>query len=149
MTILLIRGPEPEMPCPNPHPLPNSVRARLVERASIAGKALAIRVCSSQEEILFCLDAVDDRSTEFVLFDPGHGTAISDGLRRRLDDLPVPFIEVHDDDAGEPENPICRDSRRCRSVVQGYGAQGYALGLAIALEHLCCEDIGRDYHVGT
>lgn len=147
VTILLVRGPEPQ-PSPFNHILPEIVRSRLAERAAAAGERFAVRACGTPADMLACLADLD-ADTRFLLFDPGYGATASPELCSMLGRLRVPFIEVHDDTSDQPERPLDAPSAPRHQLVQGYGAQGYALGLAIALEHLGCERALLDCHVGT
>jgi 3-dehydroquinate dehydratase len=84
-----------------------------------------------------------------LLLDPGACVPASEALRGALARLPMPYIEVHDDDMNALEPSIApRCGPRLR-LVHGYAAQSYTLALAIALEHLGCAESGHDVHVGT
>jgi 3-dehydroquinate dehydratase-1 len=147
MSIAIIRSPDTEPP--RAGGVSTEVVSLLVERASIAGKALALRNCDSDAEVFDCLRRIDDSSVEFVLFDPGACACVSERLRTKLNALKVPYIEVHDDHFGALENPLSVDSGPRMRLIQGYGSQSYTLALSIALEHLGCGECGNDVHVGT
>lgn len=89
----------------------------------------------------------DHSRGEVTLLDPG-ACADSTRLQRLLPHLHNAYVEVHDDGA-EREACIPSGAGRRLGVASGYGAQSYALGLEIALEHLgLTEDCNR-FHVGT
>ncbi len=147
MSIAIIRSPDTVQP--RSSAISTEVVSLLVERASVAGKALALRNCDSDAELFDCLGRIDDSSVEFVLFDPGQCACVSERLRAKLNELKVPYIEVHDDHFGALENPLSLDSGPRLRLIQGYGSQSYTLALSIALEHLGCAECGNDVHVGT
>ncbi|NOT88246.1 MAG: 3-dehydroquinate dehydratase [Lysobacter sp.] len=147
MSIAIIRSPD--APPPRSSGMSTEVVSLLVERASLAGKALALRNCDSDAEVFDCLGRINDSSIELVLFDPGRCACVSERLRARLNQLKVPYIEVHDDHFGALENPLSLDCGPRLRLIQGYGSQSYTLALSIALEHLGCGECGNDVHVGT
>lgn len=130
-------------------PLAGEVRAALVERAAGAGKALALRSCRSESELVECIRNMRAANAELLLLDPGACLPASAALRGALEQLTVPYIEVHDDDARAPEPSLAPGCGRRLRSVHGYWAQSYTLALSIALEHLGCADSGNDVHVGT
>lgn len=150
MSILILRGPHSDVRVDAVVPaLAGAVRAALVERAAGAGKALALRDCRSEGELVACIRGLCAANTELLLLDPGACLPASAALRAALSASPVPYIEVHDDhtDALEPSlAPGC--GRRVRAV-HGYAAHSYTLALSIALEHLGCAESDNDVHVGT
>jgi len=151
VSILILRGPQGGVSEVDPRApaLAGAVRATLVERAAIAGKALALRSCRSEDELVECLQAMRAANTELLLLDPGACVPASEALRGALARLPMPYIEVHDDDMNALEPSIApRCGPRLR-LVHGYAAQSYTLALSIALEHLGCAESGNDVHVGT
>ncbi|UNK49028.1 type II 3-dehydroquinate dehydratase [Lysobacter sp. S4-A87] len=126
------------------HGLPREVVSQLVERASQAGKTVAVCSCRNASDILDRLRRLDGRSTEFLLLDPGPDAHVGGELDAALNLVGVPYIEVHADRTGSFERvgtPL--------NVIDGYGAQGYVLALSIALEWLGCTECENDIHVGT
>lgn len=146
MSIVIIRGPEPT-PLPQPA-LPDVVRDGLHARAAAAGKSLVFHGCRSDAELLQWLRHVREDRAELVLLDPGGCACGNDALRRGLDALPVPYIEVHDDTSRTPERLLDACGPRL-TWVSGYGAHSYTLALSIALEHLGCAGCECEVHVGT
>jgi 3-dehydroquinate dehydratase len=144
MSIAIITAPDPRIAAARG--LPREVVSQLVERASLAGRTVAICNCSTPAHLAACLRRADGEGTEFVLLDPGMdahaGPAFQDALAR----IGVPYIQVHAG-ASRPAGAVRCES--CVSVIDGYGAQGYVLALAIALEHLGCVECENPVHVGT
>lgn len=130
------------------HGLPREVMSQLVEHAAMAGKAIAVRGCRTTSEIAGCLHAARDSGAEFILLDPGPCGSTDEHLAPALENLPIPYIEVHDDSFGALEAPIAPRIGHPVNVIQGYGAQSYVLALSIALEHLGCAECENDIHVG-
>lgn len=129
--------------------LSRTVSTQLAERASAAGKQLAVRQCGRLADAMDCLQRATDLDTEFVLFDPGDACGEAHELRELLGNASFPFVEVHDDHFGALESPLHANADECVAVVQGYGPQGYSLALSIALEHLGCAEAENPLHVGT
>ncbi|MBU8978036.1 type II 3-dehydroquinate dehydratase [Lysobacter sp. MMG2] len=124
--------------------LPREVVSQLAGRASQAGRTIAVRGCRDVAEMVERLRRVDGKGTEFLLLDPG--ARADDALGAALEEVRIPYIEVHADDVRAHAPSI---GRHRLDVVDGYGAQGYLLALSIALEHLGCAECENDVHVGT
>ncbi|AWH26676.1 3-dehydroquinate dehydratase [Stenotrophomonas sp. YAU14D1_LEIMI4_1] len=148
MSIFIIRGPEASgRLIRTAAPLPSPVLKALVERAIDAGTTIAIRACGSEQELLDALRVADHSRGEITLLDPG-ACADSARLQRLLPHLHNAYVEVHDDGA-QRETCIPAGAGRRLAVASGYGAQSYALGLEIALEHLGLAEDSNHFHVGT
>ncbi len=128
------------------HGLPREVVSQLVERASLAGKTVAVCSCRNASDVLDRLRRIDGRNTEFLLLDPGHDARIGGELDAALHRAGVPYIEVHADATATPQHGCVGAPL---NVIDGYGAQGYVLALSIALEHLGCSECENTFHVGT
>jgi 3-dehydroquinate dehydratase len=128
------------------HGLPREVVSQLVERASLAGKTVAVCSCRDMSDILDRLRRIDGRNTEFLLFDPGAASYLNGELDAALHRAGVPYIEVHADGTGSPQQGCVGTPL---NVIDGYGAQGYVLALSIALERLGCSECENNIHVGT
>jgi len=129
-----------------PAGLPREVVSQLVERAAQAGRTVAVRACSSATEIVDCLRQSNGNGTEFVLFDPGVECLSRSAIGACVARLDLPCIEVH----ANADGPVGIDSAAgALSVIDGYGAQGYVLGLSIALEYLGDAECENAIHVGT
>lgn len=140
MTIAIVTALEPS----TASPLPRAVLAQLVQHAACAGKTVSLCGCADTRELLDTLRREDPRGIEFLLFDPGLEGVAPPALDAWLRGSGIPHIEVHaqphaaNDAVGQPLR-----------VIEGYGAQGYVLGLSMALEHLGCADCENERHVGT
>ncbi len=149
MSIAVIRGPESDGPhFRTPHALPHEVLGTLVDRALCAGKTIAVRGCASEQELLHSLRMAQQSHAEIALLDPG-ACANSPRLRKALDEISMPYIEVHNDSCDAPEALMQAGNGHRLAVVNGYLAQSYTLALAMALEHLGCAECECDVHVGT
>lgn len=149
MSIAIIRGPEPAQPeSADSNAIPKEVISLLVNRASMAGKTIALRICRSDADLLHCLSRANAAGFEFVMIDPGACASNSEQLQERLTGLGMPYIEVHDDHVGALEPTLAVDCGPRLSLIQGYGSQSYMLALSIALEHLGCAECENDVHVG-
>ncbi|GAA5067541.1 3-dehydroquinate dehydratase [Lysobacter panacisoli] len=126
--------------------LPREVVSQLVERASRAGRTVAVCGCRDVADVIECVRRARGSGTEFLLLDPGTRAAANGELDEWLDRAGVPYIEVHADVAAPMARPAMAHPL---SVIDGYGAQGYVLALSIALEHLGCAQCENDIHVGT
>ncbi|MBO9882827.1 MULTISPECIES: type II 3-dehydroquinate dehydratase [Xanthomonas] len=149
MSILLLRGPD----CVaghrgRPARIAAPVMRQLLAHAGRAGKTLAVRGCASERELLQALAQADQAGVEMLLLDPG---ACSDSAvtADAVAHLRRPYVEVHDDASDRREACLCAASGQRLGQVGGYCAQGYALALSIALEHLGCNGYEGDVHVGT
>lgn len=128
------------------HGLPREVVSQLVERASLAGKTVAVCSCRDMSDVLDRLRRIDGRNTEFLLLDPGSASHIDGELDAALHRAGVPYIEVHADGNGSLPHSCVGTPL---NVIEGYGAQGYVLALSIALERLGCSECENNIHVGT
>ena len=149
MSIIVIRGPETTGAIARmPPALPREVLSGLVDRAMYADKTIAVRSCSSEQDVLHSLEMARQSHAEIVLLDPGY-CARSARLEAALARLGVPYIEVHDDSCECPEAVMNAHGSQRLALVNGYMAQSYTLALDIALEHLGCAECQSDVHVGT
>jgi len=144
MSIAIITAPNGRVD--QPAGLPREVVSQLVERAAQAGRTVAVRACSSAMEIVDCLRQSGGNGTEFVLFDPGVHSLSRSGIGACVSRLGTPCIEVHAGAGGPVE---IASVAQALSVIDGYGAQGYVLGLSIALEYLGDAECENAIHVGT
>lgn len=144
MSIAIITAPQG--PQPHANGLPREVVSQLVERASRAGRTVAVCGCRNVADVIECLRHARGNGTEFLLLDPGMRTPANGELDAWLDRTGVPYIEVHADVSAPTGRAAMAHPL---SVIDGYGAQGYVLALSIALEHLGCAECENDIHVGT
>ncbi|MDG2525390.1 hypothetical protein P6166_08490 [Stenotrophomonas sp. HITSZ_GD] len=130
MSVLILQGPSDraggEVPLPAPcagHP------TQLIRCANIGGLIAGLRAARRVD-------------TALVLLDSGHISAAEDraqwpALRAALDDLAVPYIEVHDDPADELQ-PWLQPHHLPIATIIAAGDRGraYALSSAIAARRL-------------
>lgn len=149
MSIMLIRGPDHVGAADRmPSFMNKEVLGVLVERASCAGKTIAVRTCGNEAEFVRALEAAKQGGAEIVLVDPGLNVRGPRALEA-MSHLGIPYIEVHDDSCDRPE-PCFEGGVGTRlAIANGYQAQSYTLALSMALEHLGCDECGCAVHVGT
>ena len=107
-------------------------------RALAAGHALESFQSNAEHVLVDRIQAIRGDGVDFVLFNPAGFTHTSVALRDALAAVAVPFIEVH------LSNPHAREPFRRQSyfsdlavgVVCGFGAPGYGLALAAAIQRL-------------
>lgn len=149
MAIFIVRGPDACDALLQPAvPLPRPVMNALVHRALDVGISVAQRNCRSEQELLDALCAANHNPDDVILLAPA-ACVHSLRLQRLLARLRNTYVEVHDDASDAP--PSCLPERLGRrlGIAQGYCAQSYVLAMELALEHLCCSDVGDRVHVGT
>ena len=145
MTIMMIQGPDTT----EGRPSIEAVEAGLGRRARQAGHALLHYRCGTEAQLVERLSRIDRGEADIILFDPG--TCANDDGRvvAALNDLRVPYIEVHDDSFDHPA-PVLPDGAGPRvAVVNGYAAQSYTLAMSVALETLGCAECETGFNVGT
>ncbi len=149
MSIVVIRGPKLSAVAGTmPLALPREVLGGLVDRAVGADRTVSVRACSSEADVLHALLMARHARAEIVLLDPG-SCVRSARLEKALNQLELPYIEVHDDSCECPEAVMAGPPGLRLALVNGYMAQSYTLALDIALEHLGCSEYMNDVHVGT
>ncbi|KRG64087.1 3-dehydroquinate dehydratase [Stenotrophomonas humi] len=149
MSIFIVRGPEGRGLLQRAAaPLPTAVTKSLVHRALDAGTSIAVRSCSCEQELIEALCAADHSPGEVTLLAPG-ACVDSVRLQRLLPRLRNAYVEVHDDDGHAFDACLPAATGHRLGVAQGYRAQSYVLALEMALEHLCCNEVGNRVHVGT
>lgn len=149
MSIILIRGPDRVGSSDRrPSVMNKEVLMTLIERASCAGKTIAMRTCGNESEFVHALEGAKQTGAEIVLVDPGL-YARSPRAVQAMTDMGLPYIEVHDDSFEKLEPCFTAGVGRRLAVASGYQAQSYTLALSMALEHLGCDECGCEVHVGT
>jgi 3-dehydroquinate dehydratase-2 len=114
------------------------INARLTHQAEAAGHRLQCFQSNAEHALI---DRVQQAATErvaFILLNPGGYTHTSVALRDALTGTRIPFIEVHLSNvyAREPFRRQSYFSDVAVGVISGFGAQGYELALAAAIERL-------------
>lgn len=135
MSIVIIQGPH--------HVDPESRAISLLRsKAGNAGRQLLVRTGATLQELIECLRQSAAADTEFVLLDSGQlDPRECDRKRgelcRVLDEMPAPYIEVHDSSAQVLDLHIHPQHAPLVTVVVNDDRQtGYSLACAIALRHL-------------
>mgnify|MGYP000903421480 FL=1 len=146
MSIFIIRGPQASgTRVRTADPLPGAVLRSLVHRAIDAGRTVAIRSCSCEDELLTVLRVADHTRGEITLLDPGC-CAGSPRVQQRLRAMRNAWIEVHGE-TGATVFPA--DCGRRIGLADGYLAQTWVLALDMALEHLGDAEACNPLRVGT
>lgn len=149
MAIFIVRGPDAcgalLQACA---PLPSEVMNALVHRALDVGISVAQRNCRSEQELLDSLCAADHSPDDVILLAPA-ACVHSLRLQRLLPRLRNAYVEVHEDASDAPQCCLPEHLGQRLGIAQGYCAQSHVLALELALEHLCCSDVGDRVHVGT
>lgn len=149
MSIYIVRGPEGSGPLQHAAtPLPEAVMKSRVHRALDSGTSIAVRNCRCEQELLEALCVADHNPAEVILLAPG-ACVRSVRLQRLLPRLHIAYVEVHDDDGHAFDACLPASTGHRLGLAQGYRAQSYVLALEMALEHLCCNEVGNRVHVGT
>lgn len=106
----------------------------LIERGQAIGIAVDLRQSNHEGHLIDWLHEAAERGALAVILNAGAYTHTSIALRDAISGISVPVIEVH------LSNPAARERFRHKShvspvaagVIQGFGAQGYALALDAA-----------------
>jgi 3-dehydroquinate dehydratase-2 len=114
-----------------------AIELRLREQAAPHAE-LAVFQGNSEAELVECIQRAGREKVDFIIINPAACTHTSIALRDALSAVAIPFVEVH------LSNVYAREAFRRHSyladlaigVVGGWGAQGYELALAFALERL-------------
>lgn len=149
MAIFIVRGPDAcDAQLQAAVPLPSPVMNALVHRALDVGISVAQRNCRSEQELLDALYVADHNPDDVILLAPA-ACVHSLRLQRLLPRLRNAYVEVHEDASDAPQSCLPEHLGRRLGIAQGYCAQSYVLAMELALEHLCCSDVGDRVHVGT
>jgi 3-dehydroquinate dehydratase-2 len=112
----------------------DDIAAMLTERADGLGLEVELRQSNHEGHLVDWLHEAGARGARAVILNAGAYTHTSIALRDAIKAVPVPVIEVH------LSNPAAREAFRhvshvspvAAGVIQGFGAQGYALALDAA-----------------
>jgi hypothetical protein len=137
VSILIVRGPHGDG-----HSLSIEVLHALQQQVLRTGRMLDLRACAALCDFVALVVAARVERNEFVLLDPGelvseiraHPEA---GLSEAIDELPAPYIDVHDDFSG----PLGRYASLHKApvatiAIKGNIASGYRIGVNLALRRL-------------
>ncbi len=115
-----------------------AIEERLKSQARGRGASLESFQSNAEHELVDRVQALARDPVEFVILNPGAFTHTSIALRDALLAVAVPFIEVHLSNvhAREPFRRHSYFSDIAAGSIVGFGAQGYELALAAALDRL-------------
>lgn len=116
----------------------DAINGQLTTLATTLGHDLSIFQSNSESELIDTIHASLLNETRFMIFNPAAFTHTSIALRDALLAVNIPFVEVH------LSNIYRREAFRQHSyfrdiavgTMSGFGAEGYALALRYAHEHL-------------
>jgi 3-dehydroquinate dehydratase-2 len=114
-----------------------SIEQRLCDQAAAAGAALTVFQSNSEAELVERIQRAGGEQVDFIIINPAAFTHTSVAIRDALSAVGIPFIEVH------LSNVFAREAFRQHSyftelaagMISGWGALGYELALAFALQH--------------
>jgi len=116
----------------------DSINQSLVSKAKSAGIDLETFQSNSEADLVIKIQSLATHKVDFVIINPAAFTHTSVAMRDALSAVKVPFIEVH------LSNVFAREAFRHHSyftdiavgIISGLGAQGYALALDYAIQHI-------------
>jgi 3-dehydroquinate dehydratase II len=116
----------------------NSINQMLADKAKLANINLVTFQSNSEAELVSKIQALATEKADFVIINPAAFTHTSVAMRDALSAVKTPFIEVH------LSNVFAREAFRHHSyftdiavgIISGLGAQGYALALDYAIQHI-------------
>lgn len=115
-----------------------SINQSLTSKARAANIALETFQSNSEGDLVTKIQSLATHKVDFVIINPAAFTHTSVAMRDALSAVKVPFIEVH------LSNVFAREAFRHHSyftdiaigIISGLGAQGYALALDYAIQHI-------------
>lgn len=115
-----------------------SINQLLINKADTVGIALETFQSNAEAELVSKIQTLATEPVNFVIINPAAFTHTSVAMRDALSAVKVPFIEVH------LSNVFAREAFRHHSyftdiavgIISGLGAQGYALALDYAIQHI-------------
>lgn len=115
-----------------------SINQMLTDKAQAANVNLTAFQSNSEAELVSKIQSLATEKADFVIINPAAFTHTSVAMRDALSAVKTPFIEVH------LSNVFARESFRHHSyftdiavgIISGLGAQGYALALDYAIQHM-------------
>lgn len=115
-----------------------SINQSLTSKARAANIALQTFQSNSEGDLVTKIQSLATHKVDFVIINPAAFTHTSVAMRDALSTVKVPFIEVH------LSNVFAREAFRHHSyftdiavgIISGLGAQGYALALDYAIQHI-------------
>lgn len=115
-----------------------SINQMLTDKAKAANVNLVAFQSNSEAELVSKIQSLATEKADFVIINPAAFTHTSVAMRDALSAVKTPFIEVH------LSNVFAREAFRHHSyftdiavgIISGLGAQGYALALDYAIQHI-------------
>lgn len=115
-----------------------NINQALASQAKSANIALETFQSNSEADLVTKIQSLAINKTDFIIINPAAFTHTSVAMRDALSAVKVPFIEVH------LSNVFAREAFRHHSyftdiaigIISGLGAQGYALALDYAIQHI-------------
>lgn len=115
-----------------------SIDQMLTDKAEAANVNLIAFQSNSEAELVSKIQSLATEKADFVIINPAAFTHTSVAMRDALSAVKTPFIEVH------LSNVFAREAFRHHSyftdiavgIISGLGAQGYALALDYAIQHI-------------
>ncbi len=142
-TILVLNGPNLNLlgtrePDVYGHITLDQINAKLQQQAQQAGHEIEFFQSNAEHDLVDRIHKAGQEKVDFVLFNPGAYTHTSIALRDAMLGTGLRFFEVH------LSNVFRRESFRHHSylsdvaegVISGFGAQGYELALAAAMNQI-------------
>lgn len=116
----------------------SSINQMLEDKAKAADIHLVTFQSNSEAELVSKIQSLATEKADFVIINPAAFTHTSVAMRDALSAVKTPFIEVH------LSNVFAREAFRHHSyftdiavgIISGLGAQGYALALDYAIQHI-------------
>jgi 3-dehydroquinate dehydratase-2 len=137
MTILIVQGPHAEG-----RAVGGEFVAALRRAVQAAGHSLAVCECGGVHDLVSSIRALRNGDVEFVVLDPGEladplRAQPDTGLDEALDDLPSPYIDIHDDSGAALASPgAARHAPVATIVINGDLSTSYRIAMGIALRQL-------------
>jgi 3-dehydroquinate dehydratase-2 len=113
------------------------INKRLQAQAKKAGVRLSCQQSNSEGELVDAIQQARGKA-DFILINPAAYTHTSVAMRDALAAVAIPFVEIHLSNIykREPFRHHSYFSDLAVGVISGLGAQGYALALDYALQHM-------------
>lgn len=116
----------------------DGINQALQSQAQTADVALETFQSNSEAELVTKIQSLVNSDVGFIVINPAAFTHTSVAMRDALSAVKIPFIEVH------LSNVFAREAFRHHSyftdiavgIISGLGAQGYALALDYAIQHI-------------
>jgi 3-dehydroquinate dehydratase-2 len=116
----------------------DGINQMLASKAALANVSLETFQSNSEADLVSKIQSLATTKADFLIINPAAFTHTSVAMRDALSAVKIPFIEVH------LSNVFARETFRHHSyftdiavgIISGLGAQGYALALDYAIQHI-------------